>query len=137
MLAEIVIQELFIKKIVSTVNNCYNMETWVIILNSVMIISIILCVVMVIIVNNRNSYCAIFMYKDRKLWKYLIENAFQFNQTNEIEKSIWFEWNNYELFVQKNDELVSVFKNDECILSYFDYKMSKKMYNTLKELGKI
>ena len=67
------------------------METWVIILNSVMIISIILCVVMVIIVNNRNSYCAIFMYKDRKLWKYLIENAFQFNQTNEIEITDYLE----------------------------------------------
>ena len=110
---------------------------WVIILNSVVIISLIICAVMLIIVNNRNLYCAIFLYKDRRLWKYLIENAFQFKQTYETEKSIWFEWNEYELFINKNDELLSVHKNDDCILSYFDEKMSNKMYNTLKELGKL
>ena len=113
------------------------METWVIILNSVVIISLIICVVMLIIVKNRNLYCAMFMYKDRRIWKYLIKNASKFKQTYESEKSILFEWNEYELFVHKSDELVSVHKNDECILSHFDEKMSKKMYNTLKELGKI
>ena len=109
------------------------METWVIILNSVVIISLIICAVILIIVNNRNLYCAIFLYKDRRLWKYLIKNASKFKQTYETEKSIWFEWNTYELFVHKTYELVSVHKNDECILSYYDEKMSKKMYNTLKD----
>lgn len=88
---------------------------------------------MLIIVNNHNLYCAIFMYKDRRLWKYLIKNAYKFKQTYESEKSISFEWNTYELILWKNDELVSVHKNDECILSYYDEKMSKKMYNTLKD----
>lgn len=92
---------------------------------------------MLIILINDNLYCTIFMHKDRKLWKYLIKNASQFKQTYETEKSIMFEWNGYELVVWKNDELISVHKNDECILSYFDKKMSKKMYNILKELGKI
>lgn len=109
---------------------------WVIILNSVVAISLIICLATLIIVKNRNLYCAIFMYKDRKLWKYLIENASKFKQTYEAEKSIWFEWNEYELLLWKNDGLISVHKNDDCILSYYDEKMSKKMYNTLKVLGK-
>ena len=113
------------------------MEMFVLIYSYIVAISLIIMIIMLNIVTNRNLYCAIFMYKDRRLWKYLIKNASQFKQTKEIEKRIWFEWNEYELFIHKNDELVSVHKNDECILSRFDKKMSKKMYNTLKELGKI
>ena len=86
---------------------------------------------MIIIVNNHNLYCTVYERKDRKLWKYLIKNASQFKQTYETERSIMFEWNGYKLFVWKTNELVSVNKNDKCILSYFDKKMSKKMYNSL------
>ena len=113
------------------------MEMFVEISFYVVVMILIIFMVMLIIITNRNLYCAIYYHKDRKLWKYLITNAFQFKQTYETEKSIWFEWDGYELFVWKNDELISVHKNDECVLSHFDKKMSKQMYNTLKELGKI
>ena len=113
------------------------MEMFVVIYSCGAAISLIIMMFMLTIITNINLYCAIFKYKDRRLWKFLIENVNNFKVIYNTQKSILLEWDGYELFVRKNNELVSVHKNDECILSYFDEKMSKKTYNTLKELGKI
>lgn len=86
---------------------------------------------MLIITSNDNLYCVVYKRKDRKLWKYLIKNASQFKQIYETEKSIMFKWNEYEVYARKFDELTSVHTKYECILSSFDTKMSKKMYNSL------
>ena len=62
------------------------MEMFVEISFYVVAMILIIFMVMLIIIANRDLYCAIYHHEDRKLWKYLIENAFQFKQTYETEK---------------------------------------------------
>ena len=73
------------------------MEMFVIIYSCVVVISLIIMMVMLTITTNLNLYCAIFNYKDRRLWKFLIKNVNNFKVTYNTQKSIWFEWNEYEL----------------------------------------
>lgn len=113
------------------------MEMFLVISSYVVIIILIIFMVMLIIITNRNLYCAIFEHKDRKLWKYFIKNANNFKIVGSWSNSTVLEYDEYKIWVWHDSKSTSVHLEDKCVLCGFDEKMSKQMYNTLKELGKI
>ena len=113
------------------------MEMFVVIYSCVVAIILIISMVMLIIITNHNLYCVVFERKDRKLWKFFIENANNFKLVSSWHNSAVLEYDGYKICVWYVSKSTSVHLEDECVLSNFDEKMSRRMYNTLKELGKI
>ena len=113
------------------------MEMFVVILSYVVTIILIISMVMLIVITNRNLYCAVFEHKDRKLWKFFIENVNKFKVVGSWDNSTVLEYDGYKIWVWHYSKSTSVHLDCKCVLCGFDGKMSKQMYNTLKELGKI
>ena len=91
---------------------------------------------------SNSLYCAIFEWKDRKLWKKLIKDCDKFKYVPSVYKTLGKRFisdcGNYEVIVWDNasviDEgLCSVhnIRSNKCILSPFDKKMSKILANKL------
>lgn len=114
------------------------MEMFVVILSCVVAIILIISMVMLSIVTNRNLYCIVFERKDRKLWKFFIENVNNFKVVGSwSNSSTVLEYDGYKIWAWHDSKSTSVHLDCKCVLCGFDEKMSRRMYNTLKELGKI
>lgn len=113
------------------------MEMFVVIYSCIIAIILIISMVMLIIITNHNLYCVVFEHKDRKLWKFFIKNAIKFKVVGSWSNSTVLEYDGYKIWVWYDSKSTSVHLEDKCVLSSFDEKMSMRMYNTLKKLGKI
>lgn len=93
---------------------------------------------------SNNLYCAIFEWKDRKLWKKFIKNCDKFRYVPSIHRALGKRFisdcGNYEVVVWDNTSVVDEglcsvhdVKSDECILSPFDERMSKILADKLLE----
>lgn len=92
---------------------------------------------------SNSLYCAIFEWKDRKLWKKFIKDYDNFQYVPSIYKTLGKRFisdcGNYEVVVWDNtsfiDGLCSVrdVRSGKCILSHFDRKMSKILADKLLE----
>lgn len=87
-----------------------------------------------------NLSCAIFNWKERKLWRKFIRdyNNFKFLSSDNFGKEFISNCGNYTVIIWDNNPFIekglcSVHdaKTDECILSSFDKRMSKILANKL------
>ena len=81
------------------------MEMFVEISFYVVAMILIIFMVMLIIITNRNLYCAVFEHKNRKLWKYFIKNAINFKVVSSWHDSTVLKYNGYKIWVWRKMQL--------------------------------
>jgi hypothetical protein len=91
-----------------------------------------------IVFANNNLYCAIYLHKDRKLWKYFIKNVpnFEFDHVYRPLAMKIYKFDKYLIVCYYSEGETSIHLNDEirdCVLCTYDQKMSRKLFNAIKE----
>lgn len=102
-----------------------------------LVILLSIALFLIITLYNHNLYCAVFHYKDRKLWKKFIKEYQNF-------KFLWRDEQNIKVYVSNDNKyciyiwsngLCSVHgERHKCLLCNFDKKMSKIMADKLNSL---
>ena len=98
-------------------------------------IALIFAILLLVIITTNYFYCAIFEYKDRKLWRKFIKDYKKFQLIGEIDKNKLFvsDDGKYHIVVRANN-ICSIHTRDcKCVLSNFDKMRSKKMAKVLTE----
>lgn len=92
--------------------------------------SIIFCV-------DQSNYFEMFLFEHKKwkLWNYLQDNVDKFQYSHTVNGWHYYTWDEYRAAITEIG-YAAVFKNDDCCLSWFSKKQSKKFAESLSLLPK-
>lgn len=102
----------------------------------IFILNVVIFAILLLIITTTNYfYCAIFEYKDRKLWRKFIKDYKKFQLGGKIDgyKLFVSDDGKYHIIIYANNTCSIHTRDCKCILSNFDKIMSKKMAKLLTE----